>query len=68
VTDEAHRTGRNYLSYLATPAQMFATIVKWLEDAGLVREEESHSAPICPPLRPLIAISWACLPRAKSIV
>ncbi len=42
VTDEAHRTGGNYLFYLATPAQMFAAIVKRLGDAGLVREEEGH--------------------------
>jgi glucose-6-phosphate 1-dehydrogenase len=42
VTDEAHRTGGNYLFYLATPTQMFATLVKRLGEAGLVREEEGH--------------------------
>lgn len=42
VTGEAHRIGRNYLFYLATPAQMFATIVKRLGEAGLVREEKGH--------------------------
>jgi glucose-6-phosphate 1-dehydrogenase len=42
TTDEAHRTGGNYLFYLATPPQVFATVVQRLGDAGLVREEEGH--------------------------
>jgi glucose-6-phosphate 1-dehydrogenase len=41
-TDEAHHTGGNGLFYLATPPQVFATIVQRLGDAGLVREEKSH--------------------------
>jgi glucose-6-phosphate 1-dehydrogenase len=34
-----HNTGGNYLFYLATPAQVFATIVDRLGEAGLTREE-----------------------------
>jgi glucose-6-phosphate 1-dehydrogenase len=41
-TDETHRTGGNYLFYLATPPQVFATIVRRLGEAGLTREEEGH--------------------------
>jgi glucose-6-phosphate 1-dehydrogenase len=40
--DKAHHTGGNCLFYLATPAQVFATIVQRLGDVGLVREEEGH--------------------------
>jgi glucose-6-phosphate 1-dehydrogenase len=40
--DAAHRTGGNYLFYLATPPQVFATIVERLGDAGLLHEEEGH--------------------------
>jgi glucose-6-phosphate 1-dehydrogenase len=36
-TDQTHRTGGNYLFYLATPPQVFATVVQRLGDAGLVR-------------------------------
>ncbi len=35
----AHRTDGNCLFYLATPAQVFATIVTHLGEAGLTREE-----------------------------
>jgi glucose-6-phosphate 1-dehydrogenase len=35
-----HNTGGNCLFYLATPAQVFATIVERLGEAGLTREEE----------------------------
>jgi glucose-6-phosphate 1-dehydrogenase len=41
-TDLMHRTGGNYLFYLATPPQVFATIIQRLGDAGLTREEEGH--------------------------
>jgi glucose-6-phosphate 1-dehydrogenase len=41
-TDAAHRTGGNYLFYLATPPQVFATIVRRLGEAGLTRQEEGH--------------------------
>jgi glucose-6-phosphate 1-dehydrogenase len=41
-TDQAHHTGSNYLFYLATPPQVFATIVQRLGEAGLVREEDAH--------------------------
>ena len=41
-TDKAHHTGGNYLFYLATPPQVFATIVQRLGDAGLIREEKGH--------------------------
>jgi glucose-6-phosphate 1-dehydrogenase len=41
-TDNTHRTGGNYLFYLATPAQVFAAIVQRLGHTGLVREEEGH--------------------------
>jgi glucose-6-phosphate 1-dehydrogenase len=40
--DETHRTGGNYLFYLATPPQLFARIVRRLGDCGLVREQEGH--------------------------
>jgi glucose-6-phosphate 1-dehydrogenase len=40
-TDELNHTGNNYLFYLATPPQVFATIVLGLGDAGLFREEET---------------------------
>ena len=38
-TDELRHTGRNYLFYLATPPQVFATIVQHLGESGLAREE-----------------------------
>ena len=41
-TDATHRTGGNYLFYLATPPQVFATIVRRLGEAGLTREAEGH--------------------------
>jgi glucose-6-phosphate 1-dehydrogenase len=41
-TDVTHHSGGNYLFYLATPPQVFATIVGWLGDAGLVRETKTH--------------------------
>ena len=37
-TDRVHRTRGNYLFYLATPAAAFATVVRQLDKAGLVRE------------------------------
>lgn len=37
--DESHHAGGNYLFYLATPPQVFATVVQQLADASLVREE-----------------------------
>jgi glucose-6-phosphate 1-dehydrogenase len=40
--DNAHGTGGNWLFYLATPPQVFATIVQRLGEAGLVREAEGH--------------------------
>jgi glucose-6-phosphate 1-dehydrogenase len=42
ATDAAHRTGGNYLFYLATPPQVFGTIVQELGDAGLVHEAEGN--------------------------
>ena len=39
-TDELRHTGGNYLFYLATPPQVFATIVQHLGESGLVREED----------------------------
>src|SRR5215813_11038723 len=41
-TDEAQRTGGNYLFYLATPPQAFATIPKRLAEAGLVKEKDGR--------------------------
>jgi glucose-6-phosphate 1-dehydrogenase len=41
-TDQTRRTGGNYLFYLATPPQVFATIVGRLGEAGLARETEGH--------------------------
>jgi glucose-6-phosphate 1-dehydrogenase len=41
-TDQTHRTGGNYLFYLATPPQVFATIVRRLGEAGFAREEGEH--------------------------
>jgi glucose-6-phosphate 1-dehydrogenase len=41
-TDKAHNAGGNFLFYLATPPQVFGTIVQQLGDAGLVREAEPH--------------------------
>jgi glucose-6-phosphate 1-dehydrogenase len=41
-TDAAHGTGGNYLFYLATPPQVFATIIRRLGEAGLTREAEGH--------------------------
>ncbi len=39
---KAHGAGRNCLFYLATPAQVFAIIVRRLGEAGLVREAEGQ--------------------------
>jgi glucose-6-phosphate 1-dehydrogenase len=41
-TGKTHRTGGNCLFYLATPAKVFATIVRRLGDVGLVREAEGQ--------------------------
>jgi glucose-6-phosphate 1-dehydrogenase len=41
-TDETHHTGGNYLFYLATPPQVFATVTQGLGAAGLVHEVEGH--------------------------
>jgi glucose-6-phosphate 1-dehydrogenase len=41
-TDAAQHTGGNYLFYLATPPQAFATIPKRLADVGLLRQQEGH--------------------------
>ncbi|HEX4555519.1 MAG TPA: glucose-6-phosphate dehydrogenase [Xanthobacteraceae bacterium] len=40
--DERHGSGGNYLFYLATPPQVFATIIGRLGEAGLVRESETR--------------------------
>ena len=40
--DELHRTRGNYLFYLATPPQVFATIIDRLGEAGLVRESQTR--------------------------
>ena len=39
-TDEVRHTGRNYLFYLATPPQVFGTIIRHLGESGLAREED----------------------------
>ena len=39
-TDEVRHTERNYLFYLATPPQVFATIIQHLGTSGLAREED----------------------------
>jgi len=41
-TSKKHGTGGNCLFYLATPPQAFATIVRRLGEAGLVREEKGQ--------------------------
>ncbi|MFZ0850535.1 MAG: glucose-6-phosphate dehydrogenase [Hyphomicrobiaceae bacterium] len=41
-TDEAWHTRGNYLFYLATPPQAFATVTGWLHKAGLLREADGH--------------------------
>ncbi len=41
-TAEAHHVGGNCLFYLATPPQVFATVVEQLAEAGLVREADGH--------------------------
>ena len=41
-TGATHRNGGNCLFYLATPATVFATIVRRLGEADLVREEEGR--------------------------
>jgi glucose-6-phosphate 1-dehydrogenase len=41
-TEKSHHTEGNCLFYLATPAQLFGTVVQRLGAAGLVREEEGH--------------------------
>jgi glucose-6-phosphate 1-dehydrogenase len=40
--EAVHRTGGNILFYLATPPQVFATIVQRLGQAGLTREADAH--------------------------
>jgi glucose-6-phosphate 1-dehydrogenase len=40
--DRTSRTGGNYLFYLATPPQVFATIVQRLGEAGLTAEAQGH--------------------------
>ncbi len=40
--DQTNRTGGNYLFYLATPPQVFATIVQRLSETGLSAEAEGH--------------------------
>ncbi len=40
--DQTNRTGGNYLFYLATPPQVFATIVQRLSEAGLTAEAQGH--------------------------
>jgi glucose-6-phosphate 1-dehydrogenase len=40
--DQTSRTGGNYLFYLATPPQVFATIVQRLSEAGLTAEADGH--------------------------
>jgi glucose-6-phosphate 1-dehydrogenase len=40
--DRSHGTGGNYLFYLATPPQVFATIVRRLGEAGLTGETPGH--------------------------
>jgi len=40
--DRSRHTGGNYLFYLATPPQAFATIVRRLGEAGLVRETDGR--------------------------
>ena len=41
-TDQAQHTGGNYLFYLATPPQAFATIPKRLGDAAFCRRQDGH--------------------------
>jgi glucose-6-phosphate 1-dehydrogenase len=41
-TDRTQQTGGNYLFYLATPPQAFATIPKRLAEAGLMKETDGH--------------------------
>jgi len=38
--DEVQHTGRNYLFYLATPPQVFGTIIRHLGESGLAREDD----------------------------
>ncbi len=40
--DRTYRTGGNYLFYLATPPQVFATIVRRIGEAGLAGEADGH--------------------------
>ncbi|HWF96062.1 MAG TPA: glucose-6-phosphate dehydrogenase [Xanthobacteraceae bacterium] len=40
--DQTNRTAGNYLFYLATPPQVFATIVQRLGEAGVAAEAEGH--------------------------
>jgi glucose-6-phosphate 1-dehydrogenase len=42
TTESTHHTRGNVLFYLATPAQVFALIVKQLGAADLVREDDGH--------------------------
>ena len=41
-TDEVRHTGRNYLFYLATPPQVFGTVIQHLGKSGLAREEDGY--------------------------
>jgi glucose-6-phosphate 1-dehydrogenase len=41
-TDAAHRTGGNYLFYLATPPEAFIPVVNGLGTVGLAREDAGH--------------------------
>ncbi len=41
-TDQAQKTGGNYLFYLATPPQVFATIPQNLNHAGLLKEADGR--------------------------
>jgi glucose-6-phosphate 1-dehydrogenase len=41
-TDQAQKTGGNYLFYLATPPQVFATIPQNLSHAGLLKEADGR--------------------------
>ncbi len=42
TVDRTHRTGGNFLFYLATPPQAFAPIVRRLAERALLREEEGR--------------------------
>jgi glucose-6-phosphate 1-dehydrogenase len=42
TTGKEHHTGGNCLFYLATPAEVFVTVVRRLGESGLVREEKGQ--------------------------